>query len=87
MSKYHPQHPHAATGIEIAVRRREKIAAELTGYRKCLDNIRNKLDMTSELEEGGIVEELTEEDVVRGRLGCGRGGNSRGVDRRGRCQR
>jgi len=52
-------------GIEIAVRRREKIAAELTDYQKSLANIRNKLEMTSELDEGGIVEELTQEDITR----------------------
>ena len=52
------------TGIEIAERRREKIKKELEEYQLCLDNIENKLDMTSELEEG-IVEELTEEDIKR----------------------
>ena len=51
-------------GIEIAERRREKIKKELEEYKLCLDNIENKLDMTSELEEG-IVEELTEEDIKR----------------------
>ena len=52
------------SGIAIAERRREKIAKELKEYQACLDNIQNKLDMTSELEEG-IVEELTEQDIKR----------------------
>ena len=52
------------SGITIAERRREKIAKELKEYQACLDNIQNKLDMTSELEEG-IVEELTEQDIKR----------------------
>ncbi|KAL5258796.1 hypothetical protein ACHWQZ_G009305 [Mnemiopsis leidyi] len=51
-------------GIEIAERRRERIQKELGEYKLCLDNIENKLDMTSELEDG-IVEELTEEDIKR----------------------
>ena len=55
-----------SSGIDIAKRRRETIAKELSGYQKCLDNIKNKLDMTTELEEG-IVEELTEEDIKRSR--------------------
>ena len=53
------------TGIEIAKRRCGKIASELTDYRKCLDNIRNKIDMSSELDDGGIIEALTEEDIAR----------------------
>ena len=59
-----PLVPRQLTGIEIAERRRERIQKELGEYKLCLDNIENKLDMTSELEDG-IVEELTEEDIKR----------------------